>query len=100
MCSALESRMAHEWREREQCEGEKRSHGPGPACGSPAARCGGADPVAQAPTPTSVATEGRSEAAVVDRPDMDYVDALCLIGTLSTAEGQEAAGRWGVAFET
>lgn len=62
--------------------------------------CGGADPVAPERTPTSVATEGRGEAAVVDQADVDYVDALCLIGTRWTDEGREAAGRWGVAFET
>ena len=62
--------------------------------------CGGADPVAPERTPTSLATEGRGEAAVVDQAEVDYVDALCLIGTRWTAEGREAAGRWGVAFET
>lgn len=62
--------------------------------------CGGAEPVAPELTPTSVVAEGQSEAPVVAQADVDYVGQLCLVGTRWTAEGREAAGRWGVAFET
>ena len=44
--------------------------------------------------------DGQREPAVIDQADVDYVDALCLIGTRWTAEGREAAGSWGVALET
>jgi len=47
-----------------------------------------------------VPARAADETEAIDRADVDYVGALCLIGTRLTAEGREEAAKWGVAFET